>query len=128
MRSRGTEGGASVRAPLVAKMDLVAFIVAISLGVLSGRITTVGARGGVEATTVTRAALGAASVFVTFSLIVWGFASLSWYWPIVAFLIGSAVALMVTQASWPGLFTMQPVLDAAVIALGLFLWVVHWPF
>lgn len=105
-----------------------AFVAALTLGILSGRVTAVGWRGGYREIALWRSALGAAAVAMTFSLFVWGFASLAWYWPILAFLLGNAAGLIVTRSSWPALVTFQPVLDLFVLGIGLYLWMAQWPF
>ena len=105
------------------------FIAAMILATLTARVTLVGMRVRVGQVPPERAALGAASTIILFSLLVWGLAALDWYWPVIAFMIGSIIAgFAVTRRAWPTLFTFQPVLDIATIAAGLYLWIGHWPF
>ncbi len=111
------------------EITTIVFVVAMVLGLVSSRVTLLWARGGVTSEAMVRAGLGAALTFVLFFLFVWGFSSLSWYWPIIAFAIGTVIcAIVVTQPSWPTLYSIQPALDAVVIGLGLYLWIWHWPF
>ena len=101
------------------EITTIIFVVAMVLGIVSSRVTLVGARGGVMSDGIWRAGLGAALTVVVFSLFVWGFSSLSWYWPIIAFAIGTVIcAIVVTLPSWPALYAIQPALDAVVIGLG----------
>jgi putative effector of murein hydrolase len=105
------------------------FVAAIVLAILSAQITRVSARGGMDRSTIIRALLGSAMVIVAFSLFVWGFVSLSWYWPIVAFLLGSIVGgFSVTRSTWPHLYLAQPIIELLVIGIGCLLWIAYWPF
>ncbi len=116
------------------EITTIVFVVAMVLGLTSGRVTLLGVRGEYTRPLIIfgplgRSIFGAASSLILFSLFVWGFASLSWYWPIIAFMIGTAIcATVVQQATWPALYSIQPALDLVVIGLGLYLWIWQWPF
>src|SRR4051812_3800020 len=110
-------------------MEKIAFCVAIILGVLTARTTLVGSRGGIVTTSMQRMLLSVTATFLTFSLFVWGFASLRWYWPVGAFLVATiASSLAVTLETWPHLFRIEPVFDAVTVAIALYLWIALWPF
>jgi hypothetical protein len=99
----------------------VLYLAGVSLGMLTARITTFGGRGGIRDVGLLRAALGAAAILVTFCLIVSGFISLSWYWPVIGMCSGFVIAAAaVTRARWASLFALQPVIDAATITIGCY--------
>jgi hypothetical protein len=90
------------------------FLAGVSLGILTGRISSVG---GIQNIGLLRSVLGALAVVSAFTLIVGGFVWLSWYWPLLGILIGSIIAAaVVTRTTWASLFAVQPIIDAATIA------------
>ena len=90
------------------------YLAGVSLGILTGRISSVG---GTQNVGLLRSALGAAAVVSAFVLIVGGLVWLSWYWPLIGIFVGSIVAAAaVTRSTWALLFSVQPVIDAATIA------------
>lgn len=105
------------------------FSVFLVIGILSGRVSLVGARRGIQHRNVFRAFIAALATFVSLSLIVWGFATLPWYWPLAIFLIASFCSgLVITRRNWPTWFSIAAILDAIAAAGGLYLWIWHWPF
>ena len=112
-------------------MDVVDIIFALSVlcGMITSRTTTIGARGQITQTNPVSIMLGFLGMISTFALFIWGFCTLDWYWPIVAFLIASViVAVLVTRRSFATLFFLSPVLDIITIAGAGYLWISRWPF
>ena len=107
----------------------ITFALIFVLGMLASRIVLVGTRGGIQQRNVVLALIGMIATFVTLSLVVWGFASLAWYWPIATFVAGSVIiGLIVTRSNWGAWFAASPFLDVIAGAGGLYLWIWHWPF
>ena len=99
----------------------VVYLAGVLLGVLTARIAIFGGRGGIRDVGLFRTALSAAAFFVTFCLALGGFIWLSWYWPVVAILLGVVTAAaVVTRDNWASLFAVQPVIDTAIIILGCY--------
>ena len=107
----------------------VLFVAAAIIGLVSSRIFLFGTGGrGVKASALRRSS-GLVSMVLTYSLFAWGFVSLSWYWPLAAYLVAAIVAAIVVIFSpWRLLYSYRPALDFAVIAAGCYLWIEHWPF
>ncbi len=104
-------------------------IAAIAVGVLTARVTIIAARGATAIANPAQALIGTVSSLVVFSLLVWGFVAVTWYWPVLGFLAGIfAGAIFVTRQNWAGFWRARPLLDIAVIAAGAYLWLWHWPF
>jgi hypothetical protein len=98
------------------------YLAAVSLGLLTTRITIFGGRGGIRDVGLLRAVLAAAAILTTFCLIIGGFIWLSLYWPVIGVGIGFVIAAAaVTRDRWASLFAIQPVIDATTIILGC-----HW--
>jgi hypothetical protein len=107
----------------------VLFVAAATIGLVSSRIFLFGTGEGSVTTSVSRRSLGLVSMVLTYSLFAWGFVSLSWYWPLVAYFVAAIVAaIVVTLSPWRILCSYRPVLDFAAIAAGCYLWIEHWPF
>jgi cation transport ATPase len=106
------------------------FVMAIVLGFISMRVTLVGHRGGRPMPkTIIRLLVGTLATFVTWSLFVWGFASLSWYWPLLIFLVAAIISgFSVTHSTWGSLYRTQPAMDGLVTVIGGHLWISNWPF
>lgn len=105
------------------------FAAVFFVGALGSRPALVGARGGVQQRNVAYSFIGAVAVFVTLSLIIWGFVSLPWYWPVCTFVVSSILAaLLVTRSNWSTWFSIAPLLNLIAAGGGLYLWVQHWPF
>jgi hypothetical protein len=99
----------------------VVYLAGVSLGMLTGRITTFGGRGGIRDVGLLRAVLASAAILITFCLIVGGFIWVSWYWPVIGMCIGFVIAAAaVTRDRWATLFALQPVIDAATIIVGCY--------
>jgi len=65
----------------------ILFVAAAIIGLVSSRIFLFGTgEGGVNASALRRS-LGLVSMVLTYSLFAWGFVSLSWYWPLAAYLV-----------------------------------------
>ena len=73
----------------------ILFVAAAIIGLVSSRIFLFGTgEGGVNASALRRS-LGLVSMVLTYSLFAWGFVSLSWYWPLAAYLVAAIVAAIV---------------------------------
>ena len=104
------------------------YLAIFMLAIVASRVSTIGHRGDIPRSAFF-SLVDFLSMAVTFSLFVWGFASLAWYWPIAAFLVGSVLAgVLVTLHNWPRWFNVLPALELVVIAGGVLLWIWHWPF
>ena len=103
----------------------ILFVAAAIIGLVSSRIFLFGAGEGGVNTSALRRSLGLVSMVLTYSLFAWGFVSLSWYWPLAAYLVAALVAAIVV---WRLLHSYRPALDFAAIAAGCYLWIEHWPF
>lgn len=107
----------------------ILFVAAAIIGLVSSRIFLFGAGEGGVNTSALRRSLGLVSMVLTYSLFAWGFVSLSWYWPLAAYLVAALVAaIVVTFSPWRLLYSYRPALDFAAIAAGCYLWIEHWPF
>lgn len=96
---------------------------------LASRIGLVAGRGGIQPRTLPSALLGFAAMVATFSLFVWGFAVLKWYWPVGAFLSGSIVAgLLVSRSAFPMWLAIAPALQILTVVGATYLWGWYWPF
>ena len=99
------------------------------VGIVGSRISMIGIRGGIVRLNIFTFFIGMLSTFVIYSLIVWGFTSLAWYWPVGTFLFAQIIATVtITKANWSAWFVISPILDFFAIASGLYLWIWHWPF
>jgi hypothetical protein len=108
---------------------IAVFIVAMLLGVLTARVSTIGARGGIEPTRRSTAFIAFIAMLATFAIIVWGFASLSWYWPVGTFLVVSVLAgFAISRENWSFWYQVNLFLQLAVILIATYLWCWHWPF
>lgn len=66
------------------------------------------------------------SVSVT---VIWGFATLTWYWPIAIFLIcGVLTGLILSTFGWDRAFRLLPIFNVVIIVGCLYLWIRYWPF
>jgi hypothetical protein len=107
----------------------ILFVAAAIIGLVSSRIFLFGTGGSTVNASVMRRSVGLVSMVLTYSLFAWGFVSLSWYWPLAAYLVAAIVAaIVVTFSPWRLLYSYRPVLDFAAIAAGCYLWIEHWPF
>jgi hypothetical protein len=105
------------------------FVAAAIVGLVSSRIFLFGTGEGVANASAVRKVLGLVSMVLTYSLFAWGFVSLSWYWPLAAYLVAVIVAaVVVTLSPWRLLCSYRPALDFAAITAGCYLWIEHWPF
>ena len=111
-------------------MDVATYLVALGMAVLSGRITLIGARGGMlEASTAARAVVGALVLPCQIALIVWAFSAMAWYWAVVSILgLAFGVGLLVTRSAWAALLQAQPVIDLGAIAATIGLWYWFYPY
>lgn len=99
------------------------------IGLLSSRVTLVGMRGGMQSSNLFLAVLGGVATIFLFSLFVWGFVALAWFWPLIGFAAGTVVSgLAVTRANFPFWHTISPFLDTATVVGGTYLWFWNWPF
>ena len=107
----------------------ILFVAAAIVGLVSSRIFLFGTGEGGAGASAVRRSLGLVSMVLTYSLFAWGFVSLSWYWPLAAYLAAAIVAaVVVTFSPWRLLHSYRPALDFAAIAAGCYLWIEYWPF
>ena len=98
---------------------ILLFLAGVSLGFLTGRISTFGGRGGIHDVGLLRAILRVGAAVATLTLVLGGFVWLSWYWPLIGIGVGSAIAVgAVTRNKWASLFALQPIIDAVTIFIG----------
>lgn len=101
----------------------------VLVGLLSSYTTLVGLRSGLSANRVLIAAAGTIVALFLLSLVVWGFAVLDWYWPLVAFAAGAVIAwAAVNTANFALWYGISPVLYTVTAVGGIYLWFWNWPF
>src|SRR6478752_6987805 len=97
----------------------ILFVAAAIIGLVSSRIFLFGTGEGGVKTSALRRSLGLVSMVLTYSLFAWGFVSLSWYWPLVAYLVAAIVAaIVVTFSPWRLLYSRRS-LRAAICGLNI---------
>lgn len=107
----------------------IAYVLLLFLGLIVSRLSLVGMRLGVHLFNIIIGLIGLIGTFATLSLLVWGFASLPWNWPVGAFLVGSWLAnLVVTDANFHVWYAVSPLPDILVVIGSLHFWVWYWPF
>ena len=112
-----------------AAIPLVFFFAAVTLGIISVRARLMGANGGVAPSTSLRLMFSTLTAFLTIAVIVWGFLTFPWHWPLIILLSANfTIIALVSNGAWPLLCRAIPAIDITVVTLGLFLWIGHWPF
>ena len=105
------------------------YVGVVLAGLLGSYTTVVGLRTGLSANKVLIAIAGAIATLFLLSLVVWGFAALDWYWPLIAFAAGAAIAWAAINptnfALWYGI---SPALYTITAVGGIYLWFWNWPF
>jgi hypothetical protein len=111
-------------------VQLLLYVTALTLGIATARISTIRSRGGSQGYEgVVRSITSFVAMLTCFALIVWGFAALSWYWPIAIFVVASViVGIVINRTSWPMFYLVQPLISLGTIGIGLTLWIAYWPF
>lgn len=105
----------------------ILFLVGLTLGLTSSRVTLVIARGGIDTFYMQpawRSALGALETPAIVAVIIWGFVYLTWYLILAAFIAVSLfiVGPAVTHRTLPAAFLAQPLLDIACASIAVYLW------
>jgi hypothetical protein len=99
------------------------YITLIAVGMLSSRVTSIGARGGVVDNAFFKSAVGLAAVAATFSLLGGGFFVLKWYWPTLGFIFGSAIAAFaVNRRSLAVLLLSKILMDIFIVVGSVYFW------
>ncbi len=107
---------------------ILIYFVSVCAGAISDRILLEGARRRLDLRRSIRTALVFAGTYVPFSMVLWGFASLKWYWPIAAFTLAGIAASGISRRNWLAWYPILPLLNLAAAGCGLYLWVWRWPF
>lgn len=106
-------------------MGYALFFSALFFGLLTARAGTIADRGGIEPTPIV-VSITFASMLCTFSIVVWGFIYLSWWLPILAFVVLSlVVGSVVTRGTWTSFYQAIPVTGLIAIGTTAAAWVVR---
>ena len=108
----------------------ILFVVAMLAQVIVGRTQLLAARGYIRDTSGIFASLvGIVAGIAFFALVVWGFASLPWYFVLPTTLaMGAVSGFIVDLKSFPLWYRTRTVVDLIAVALTGFLWLTYWPF
>jgi hypothetical protein len=110
-------------------MLLSLFFAAVTLGLISVRARLMGANGGVVPHTTPPLIFSTLTAFLTIAIVVWGFLTFAWHWPLLALLFANITIIsLVTGGAWPVLCRCVPAIDVIAVVLGLALWIGYWPF
>jgi hypothetical protein len=105
------------------------YIAIVVVGMLAGRANLVGMQNGLTGNKLLIAAVGAVVAVFLFSLVVWGFAALDWYWPLIALAAGAVICVVaINSTNFPFWYGALPFLYTATAIGGIYLWFWNWPF
>lgn len=100
---------------------------------ISGRVTTLAVRSGIErplnAAHALRDAVGTVAGLCFWALAIWGFSSLTWYLVAAEMLgLGAIAGLAANPPRFGFFYKAEPVCDVAVVCITGFLWIAYWPY
>lgn len=106
---------------------VILFAVTMLLAALALRAQIMGERGGVdidETRSGSRALLATIAVIAGWSVIVWGFLSIQWYFVLLSLILSAFVAgVLVNKATWFLVGTAELALDLVLLLITVGLWV-----
>lgn len=107
----------------------IVYVPALLIGLMASRLSLVGSQRGLYQYNIGTSLIGVLASALTLTMLVWGFASLPWYWPVGTFLLGSWLAnLVITNKNFHVWYAFSPLPDILVIVGGLHFWMWYWPF
>ena len=106
------------------------FLAAMLLQVIAGRTQLLAMRGGIrDSSGLLSSLIGIVAGLSFFAVIIWGFATLHWYFVLPAILVmGFISGLVVNLRSFAFWYQIRPLIDTVVIGVTAFLWAHYWPF
>lgn len=107
----------------------IVFVPVLLIGLIATRISLIAVQRRLYRYNIRMSLIGMLASTMTLTILVWGSASLPWYWPVGAFLVGSWLAnLVVTNANFQVWYAVSPLPDILVIIGTLHFWIYSWPF
>lgn len=98
-------------------------------GLMSSYTLVVGLRSGLTGNQFLITVVGSIAGLFLISLLVWGFAALGWYWPVIAFVGGAVLSrVAINRNNFGGWYGASPFLYTATAIGGIYLWFWNWPF
>jgi hypothetical protein len=100
------------------------YVALVALAMLATRITLLACRSSYYRTEddMHGARLGLVTMVTTFALIAYGFVSLEWYWPLVAFGVGIVLQTTITRSNFATFYAIRIPLELAAIGGAIALW------
>lgn len=101
----------------------IIFLAGLLFAITTARAAAIGVKGGIQNLNPVLIVIDFFGIVAAIALIVWGFINLSWYWPIVAFVVISLlVGVIVRRSTWPYFYRAMPVTSILTVAAAVYCW------